>query len=378
MNETLEERLKEAMERRAADLPVPMAAPARVVRRTRRRQAVVGTLAAVAAVALLLGSFVGVRELWTGAQKAGGSQQQTTTVNGVTVSYPAGWHFENAIAATRGSGLFIVANYTPPVPFVDLEDRDVCTPTAAVMAVQDHSAIGTDGDHPGWPVTLRPGPVQVPGCAESLVATWSAGGRSFGAAVLFGNDVSASDRATMEGVFRSLRFGPGQRSSGTGKQSGPISSFTGRVIARGTTAGKAWTVSVQGKAGNLTVSAETEGQGVGIGMATSQSGDVATLSVAALRLGTEPDHPRVVFGLASAKVSSVHVEPTHEFATLYPISGNTQVQVFVVEVPSVGPKAIVVAEDEGGLILEEQRFGSGLAAPEPIESPPSPTPAPPS
>ena len=364
MSETMESRLKEAMERRADDVPVPTSAPARVLRRTRRRQVGVAVVAGVAAILLGIGSFVALREVWHTGTTPGGTAVTTRTVDGVTVTYPSGWDFENAMAGTRGSALFIVANYTPSVPFVSLEDRTVCTPTAAVMALQDHSLLGGGSNYPLWPVTLRPGGTRVPGCARSLVAKWRGAGRSFGAAVLFGRDVSSRDEAALLGVFRSLRFGPATaRPTGGGDLI-----INGTPVARGTTAGQAWVVSVEGSGGGLSVSAETGGQGVGIGVAQSPTGRLAPLSVSALPLGRGPGVPHVAFGLVSASVSSVHIEPTHEIGKLYPIRGHRQMQAFVVIVDSLRPGATVVAEDEGGKILAQEPLGA-QAAPTPSPTP---------
>ena len=372
MNETLEQRLRESMEHRVADLPASVPAPAGLLRRTRRRQVVVGTLTAVTVIAVVVSSFLGVRELWTGAQTPAGGRQQTGTVNGVTVSYPAGWHFENAMAGTHGSALFIVANYTPPAPFPSLQDRDVCTATAAVMAVQDHSALGDGSGYPQWPVGLRPGGTRVPGCAQSLVATWKAAGRPFGAAVLFGKDVSVEDRAAMLAVFRGLRFGPATVASAS---PGPVHVSGGTIIARGTTDGVTWTVSVSGR-GNLSLEVETPGQGVGIALLQGPGGQTPTLASSALPLGSGAART-LVFGFVSAKVSSVHIEPTHEIGKLYPIPGNLHEQVFVVATRA-GSNATVVAEDEGGKVLDQQPIEAGGPPPSPVRasakaSPLSPT-----
>jgi hypothetical protein len=375
MSETLEERLRESMERQAANLPVPAAAPPGVVRRARRRQVLLGVVGGVATVLVVVASFLGVRELWVGTgQRVGGYETETSTVNGVTVSYPVGWHFENTLGQSRGSGmLFILGNYTPPGSFLFVPDNRVCRPTAALLAVQETI---TNGGvlPPAWPVELRPNPASpAKNCGAADTVRWMAHGRLFQAYVLFGREVSARDHAALEDAFSSMEFGPATEHIQGGGGLGTV----GTVVARGTTAGRDWTVSVEGSGRNLTVSAETDGRGVGMGLAQGPTGQRAALWATVMRLGSGPGVPRLVFGLASARVSSVHADATHEIATLYQIPGDTRVQVFVLPMRFIATNATLIAEDESGKRLATQRIGPDLPEPSPAPGTPTTTPSPP-
>jgi hypothetical protein len=103
-----------------------------------------------------------------------------------------------------------------------------------------------------------------------------------------------------------------------------------------------------------------------MGIARSPQGAIAPLSASAMPIGRGPGAPRVVFGLASATVSSVHIEPTHEIGKLYPIAGERRLMAFVVLTRARGG-GTVVAEDEGGKILAEQSIGR--PSPHPVASP---------
>jgi hypothetical protein len=355
MSDTLERRLRESMERRARDVHVPALAPPHLLRRARRRQVWVSAMAGLTAAVVVAASVIGARSLLLNQGRGDQLGDQTTTtqtVRGVSVTFPRQWYFENAVAGTRGTALFIVANYPPRVPFVSLQDSDVCTATAAVMAVQDHSFGGRQGTSPHWPVELRPGGVQVPGCAESLVANWTVFGRQLGAAVLFGKDVSATDRAAMETAFRNLRFGP----TPSGAPPIPSPSPSGTVLARGTNAGTSWIVTVDNHKGQVSLNVGLPGQGIGIGVPRGPGGQVPVLSPESVPLGSGPGTRVLVFGFVSHRVSSVHIEPTHEIATIYPIPGQRQLMAFLV-VTGRSSNAMVVAENEGGKVLAQEPVG---------------------
>jgi hypothetical protein len=270
--------------------------------------------------------------------------------------------------------LFILGNYTPPGSFLSVPDNRVCRPTAALLAVQETI---TNGGvlPPSWPVELRPNPASpAKNCGVADSVRWMAHGRLFQAYVLFGREVSPRDHAALEDAFSSMEFGPATEhlQGGGGLDTG------GTVVARGTTGGREWTVSVEGSGRNLTVSAETDGRGVGMGLAQGPTGRRAALWATVMRLGSGPGVPRLVFGLASAKVSSVHADPTHEIATMYQIPGDTPVQVFVLPMRFIATNATLIAEDEGGNRVAKQSIGPDLPEPSPAQSPPSPTPPPPS
>jgi hypothetical protein len=376
MSDTLERRLRESMERRAGDLEVFPAVPPSVMRRARRRQALVAALAGVAAAAVITASVIGVRAAFLdrGQGRGPAGAGATRTVRGVTVTVPTGWYFENVASRAAGTGLFIVANYSPAVPLVDVPDDRVCRPTAAVLAVQETFRVvpGSMLAH-RWPTELRPAQPTVRGCGGTESASWTVAGRSFQASALFGRHVSAQDRATLLQVFATMRFGP----STSGPPSLPVASPSGTVIAQGSTAGVHWILTANtNRDGSVTLEVTMPGQGFGIGVPRGPGGQTPIMSPQSIPLGNGAGAKVLLFGFVSRRVSSVHVEPGHEIGTVSPIPAEQQLQAFIVVVGR-DRNATVVAEDAAGKVLARQSIGP----PNPVASPvarsgPSTTPSP--
>jgi hypothetical protein len=358
MSDTLERRLRESMERRSGDVDTPALVPPHVLKRARRRQAAVAALAGLMVAVVVTASVIGARALVLSqgrGNQLGGETTSTRTVRGVSVTFPREWHFENTAPKTRGASLFIVANYSPRVSFLALPDRDVCTPTAALLAVQEQYQVDP-GSRPTrlWPTALKPTQPTLRGCGGTETASWAAAGRSFHATALFGQDVAARDRVLLHEIFASMHFGPAPSVA----PSAPIPSPSGTLIAQGTDAGTHWVVTARkDRGGGVSLEVELPGQGIGIGVPRGPGGRVPVLSSQSAPLGSGAGRKLLVFGFVSHRVSSVHIEPTHQIGAVYPLSGERRLQAFVV-VTTPKAHASVVAENEGGKILARNPLGS--------------------
>jgi len=133
-----------------------------------------------------------------------------------------------------------------------------------------------------------------------------------------------------------------------------VASPSGTVIAQGTDAGTSW-VLVAHTSNDVGFSLEVDvlGQAGASGVLQGPSGRVPKLSASSVPLGAGPDGKTLVFGFVALPASSVHIEPTGEIGTLYPIPGQGRLMAFVV-VAANSSSATIVAEDEGGKILAEE------------------------
>ncbi|MGH2671605.1 MAG: hypothetical protein ACRDHC_01355, partial [Actinomycetota bacterium] len=88
----LEQDIRELLDEEVRSAPPPHEATA-IVRRTRRRQGAVIAGGTLAAVALVAASLVGLRAI-DRADRATLVDQPTvtTSLNGITISHPEGWH----------------------------------------------------------------------------------------------------------------------------------------------------------------------------------------------------------------------------------------------------------------------------------------------
>jgi hypothetical protein len=219
----LENELREALEEDARRAPVPTEPPRQVLRRTRRRQIVNVAIGAVTAVAVIGGSFVGLRAFLSAdgvRPGAPGSQTRTSTVlGGVTITYPKDWYLlklGGTFEQTRTRALFQLSNFDPlhdngwvcPLPRGEIPNGSV------VLYVQELIGPREPGSPPpSWPVDLD-GPRHDLGLGCGVFehyAAWTADGGVY-EAFLTGAPGPAFDRL-LEG-FRGMefdrRFEPGE------------------------------------------------------------------------------------------------------------------------------------------------------------------------
>jgi hypothetical protein len=284
------------------------------LRKTRRRQGAVILGGALVAVALVAGSFAGLRLIDRADDPTFGDQPiVTTSVNGITMSHPEGWYVVDPDeAGLNGSDpspdlpklILAVAPFDPGELFA-CPGMTQGTPHQFLMTIQEEAhALNGPASAP-WPVELEPLEVVAAesGCYPDwgfLRAAWTAAGRTFEARAGFAPDVTEADRDALLDAFASLTFDAG---------TGGATSF---VLATGTTAGEDWeliaghdflTSDVSGL--ELMLNAESVSAGIG-GFDPSDP----TISMAQQQLGTGDQAQRVVFGAVPAEAVRLGLEVT--------------------------------------------------------------------
>lgn len=275
--------LREMFDRREGDVRAPRSAPAPLIRRARRRQLATAAAGAAIALAVTLGSIEGLR--WLGGSDAGvpggvgSGPTTTTTINGISITYPEGWFAvdpaaigiePNDMPRTLPTLVLALTRDDPRTAGVLGCPRLADVPEGQVlMTVQETTlAVSGDASRP-WPVPLVHmdlGGEQVGGCYEGwtfLQAVWSAAGRSFDARLGFAPDASDADRAALQSAFASMTFAPGS-----------VSGRGDTQVASGTLpGGRTWSL-VASRAGQLcwTVQVEAANQSSATGSCLDEAG----------------------------------------------------------------------------------------------------------
>jgi hypothetical protein len=222
----LDDALHEMFRRREADLAPGSNVPPNLARRTRARQ--VGTI--VGSIGLVLtfvaGTVIGIRSL-TGdgdTRRLGGSgQTETTTINGITVTYPQTWFAADPVdvglepagtVRTLPSLILVLSSEDPGTSgALGCPGLDENSQRHLLMTIQEtRLALIGEGATP-WPVPLQPLNVGADSgenaCYpdwEFLRSSWTEVGRSFEARLGIGHDVSEADRAALMDAYESMRF----------------------------------------------------------------------------------------------------------------------------------------------------------------------------
>lgn len=241
----LEHDLRAMFHEKAGSIDASPGAPAAVLHRARRRQAgtVLGGAAAVLVAAVVTVLVVRAVSSPTAAVPAQARYgERTATIEGATITAPAGWTLVDDWPLGAGSGvasspagrpLFQLANFEPPLLQTacgvgpDGSSRFGVVGSQAVLYVAlDEGALKLPGG--STPTKLDPSTAPTTGpCGSGWYARWLVGGRPYLAFAGFGPDVSASDRAT---VFRSFSE---MRQTAVTAQSLPDGVLPGYVIAAG-------------------------------------------------------------------------------------------------------------------------------------------------
>lgn len=307
----LERDIRDLLDEKVRSAPAPHESTD-ALRRTRRRQGAVIAGGALVAVALVAGSFAGLRLIDRADDPTFADQPiVSTSVNGITISHPEGWYVVDPDeAGLNGSDpapdlpklILALAPFDPGELFA-CPGMTQGTPHQFLMTIQeDPRALNGPASSP-WPVELEPLDV---GAAESgcypgwefLRAGWTTAGRTFEARAGFAPDVSDADREALVDAFASLTFDAG---------TGGATSF---VLATGTTAGEDWeliaghdflTADVSGL--ELMLNAESVSAGIG-GFQPSNP----TISMAQQQLGTGDQAQRVVFGAVPSEAVRLGLE----------------------------------------------------------------------
>jgi hypothetical protein len=226
MSDDLERELRATLDDRAGQAPQPHAARGAVSRARRRRGLTVaaGTLGAAAVVIAVVLVAGAMRSPSEGPPAA--TRSVTTTLNGITITYPEGWQVLDPDAAglngsPPSSGLpRLVLALTP----IDTGEMLACPgmvegprPTS-LMTIQEEP-LAQDGDPAAgpWLAALEPlslGPTGSGGTVDSgcypgwefLRAGWTAAGRTFEARVGFAPSITQEEQEAVEEAYASMTF----------------------------------------------------------------------------------------------------------------------------------------------------------------------------
>jgi hypothetical protein len=316
----LERDLREVLHEDARQVATPASAPEGLRRSARRRQAVFVGLMGLAGAAVIAGIVAGATTLLPlqrGPEPAVPGTTTTSTLNGVTITYPQGWHLiDPDTAGLNGSPQMSES----PLPRIVL----ALAPTEApetfgcpgrangdeaapfLMTLQEepialHGAAATP-----WPVTLEPLNVDASESAcypgwEFLRARWTASGRTFEARLGLAPEASGEERDALFTAFASMTFEP----SGS-----PAASV---VLTHGTAGGEDWQlVASRAKGGlSLEIAGETSGAGTAALDAPSMN-----LQLSTILFGSGSDAELVIFGAVPEGV--VRVEASAEDGSTVP------------------------------------------------------------
>lgn len=305
----LEHDLREVLDEDARRVPTPISAPEGLRRSVRRRQAVVGGVVGLSALAVVAGIVAGATTLLPvgSSQPAGEGPTTTGTLNGITITYPQAWSLiDPDEAGLNGSSM--MAEVPLPRIVLALAPTDAgetfgCPGQAGgaatfVMTVQEEPLALDGASSQPWPVQLRTMTVDASESAcypgwDFLRAGWSAAGRTFEARVGFAPAATTDERDALSSAFASMSFA----ASGRG--------VAAAVLGHGIAGGEPWTLTAQRTEGRLSLSLEAETLGTG---ASFVSPATSKLQPASTVLGQGSDRQLVTFG--AIPIDVVRVEAT--------------------------------------------------------------------
>jgi hypothetical protein len=294
----LERDIRDVLDEEVRSAPTPHERTG-ALRKTRRRQGTVIAGSALVAVALVAGSFAGLRLVDRADDPTFGDQPiLTTSINGITMSHPEGWYVVDPDeAGLNGSEpspdlpklVLAVAPFDPGELFA-CPGMAQGTPHQFLMTIQEEPRALNGPASVPWPVELEPLGVDAAesGCYpewEFLRAGWTADGRTFEARVGFAPDVSDPDRDALLAAFATLTFEP------------VANGATSVVLATGTAGGEDWELIVAGTRDGLELSLQGESFGSGMG---GIGPSTEAIQMASLVFGTGSGAEGVVFGAVSA------------------------------------------------------------------------------
>jgi hypothetical protein len=342
MSDTLERRLRESMERGAGGMAVEPRAPERVLRRARRRQTGTVLVATAVAVVVAIGSFAAAKLYWPSSRSPAGGLT-SSTVGGVTISYPADWQFESGRGAdvplTGADQLPIFALSSEPTaaPILSGAGIDKCSPTGVIFGVLESYGVSPPGPGPAptdWPAELQRDPSQEhDGCGQFWWATWTVQDRSFGGYLRVGKEATAADRAAGFQAFASMEFGPDPNppsipptavsvSGGAWvSKSGPGGGLEGTTLATGTANGEKWRLVAGQDHGDIALEVQYPGGAAGIGGFSLPGGPAMEFTSTDTSSSTKaaPDGEVVVFGVAATEVVRIETSETGARAQIIPL-----------------------------------------------------------
>jgi hypothetical protein len=367
----LERDIRDVLDEEVRSAPAPHERTG-ALRKTRRRQGAVIFGGALVAVALVAGSFAGLRLVDRADDPTFGDQPTvSTSVNGITMSHPEGWYVvdpdEAGLNGTDPSPdlpklILAVAPFDPGELFT-CPGMTQGTPHPFLMTIQEEPrALNRPASSP-WPVELEPLGVDAAESAcypgwEFLRAGWTAAGRTFEGRVGFAPDVSDGERDALLAAFASVTFEPA------------VDGATSVVLATGTAGGEDWELIASGGLDGLELSLQAESVGAGTG---GFDPSTEQLQMTSQILGTGPNAERVVFGAVPVGTVRVGVRMETDDELLIrvldvPDSIDADLDAFVLTLlPKVPDRSAVVnAYDDAGEIVAS---GELIPSDEPIGTP---------
>jgi hypothetical protein len=237
----LDREVRGLLSERAGREEVPQELPPRVRRRVRARQSGVvgGVVALIIVIALPIVAAPGWLERKDEKRGGEATAPVTSTVYGVTITYPDDWTLlqlsdQLRIEGTETSSLLQLSNFDPlddngwlcPLPSGRIPDGGV------ILFVQE---IPTEATTDSWPVELREGPAVFGACGEK-VARWQSSGRAFQAGVV--GELEGAAYGDLIEAFRSMVFEAPDDDPPLGAQD--VTVDHAYVLASGRESGQPW------------------------------------------------------------------------------------------------------------------------------------------
>jgi hypothetical protein len=237
----LDREVRGLLRERAGREEVPQELPTAVRRRVRARQS--GVISGVVAMILVIAVPIVAAPGWFQREdkepQGESTDPVTSTVNGVSITYPDDWTLLQLSArlemsGTETSSLFQLSNFDP------LDDNDWVCPLPSgsipeggvVLLVQE---ILTEETVDPWPVELREGPAVFDTCGRR-VARWQVDGRTFEAGAV--GDLDGQAYENLVAAFRSMSFGSPDVDPPLGTDTTTVDHAY--VLASGREAGEPW------------------------------------------------------------------------------------------------------------------------------------------
>ena len=304
----LERELREVLDEDARRVPTPSAPPERLARSVRRRQSVFVGLVGLAAAAVIAGIVAGATTLLSlesGPKPAALGPTTNGTLNGITITYPEGWHLiDPDEAGLNGPDpatvdlprLTLALSPTDPGKVFGCPGlAEAPTPTFLMTVQEEPLALAGSGSAP-WPVQLEPMDVGggesacYPGW-EFLRAGWTASGRTFEARVGMAPEASQDERNSLFAAFASMSFEPSKEEA------------TSVVLTTGTAGGEEWDLIAVRQVDGLSLTLNAESFGTGSGGYHDSTSDELILTSHIFGDGAAAE--RVVFGAVPEAVVRV-------------------------------------------------------------------------
>jgi hypothetical protein len=376
----LDNDIREMFRRREADLAPGINVPPNLARRTRGRQVgtAVGSIGLV--VALVAGTVVGVRSLSgdDDTPRLGGiGQPQTTTINGITITYPQTWFaadpadvgLEPAGAARTLPSLMLVLTSEDPGTSGALACPGLADGSQKhlLMTIQETPLALTGEGAAPWPVRLQPLNVGADSgdnaCYpdwEFLRSAWTDAGRSFEARLGIGREVSEADRTALMDAYESMSFTKGS----------PVQSNRA-VVGSGTAfESVTWSLTVDRDTGEYCLDVQTASTGFG----TCAAGEASTSDPQVSIVNASPDGAFAV-GTVPGDVFAVILQTpggvVGDIGLLEPPRGLEGLRYIVVPLPGEGHGKVRFQDKQGNDLYASEQIewggttSSGTVSPEP-------------